>query len=149
MPIKTQTAVGLGFLAVLGYSLFRKGAALGNLHFFPYNIKNVRMQGLTPIITMGLAIQNPNNQSFTLKNIFGELYANGYLIGNVSVSYPQTIAANSEQIVYIEARMLLISIVNDILNAIKTGTWSQTLELEATANVDNLVIPLNIKYKFA
>lgn len=107
------------------------------------------MQGLTPIITMGLAIQNPNNQSFTLKNIFGELYANGYLIGNVSVSYPQTIAANSEQIVYIEARMLLISIVNDILNAIKTGTWSQTLELEATANVDNLVIPLNIKYKFA
>jgi hypothetical protein len=146
--MKALTAGILGLGGLLIYSLFRKGKALGNLIFFPYSIKNIRFQGATPILSLGITVQNTSNQSFTLKSIAGELFANNYLIGNLSQFTPLTINPNSEVVMYVDCRLSLLSIVGDIVNAIKTGAWSQNLELECMANVDNLQVPINITYKF-
>lgn len=100
-------------------------------------------------MTMGMIVQNPNNQGFLLKSFFGELYANNYLIGNVSLKTPVELPAGQQTIVYLEGRMLLLGIVTDILNGIRTGVWKQTIEMVSTANVDNTVIPVDIDYKLA
>lgn len=106
------------------------------------------MDGLTPVMTLGLAIQNTSNQSFTLQSLAGEVYANKYLIGNVGTFSAQTIHPNSETVIYIDCRLSLLGIVTDILNAIRNKTFSQTIELESTANIDNLQVPIDLSYKF-
>jgi len=145
--MRTATVFGLSAAGIILYSLFRKSAAAGTLNFYPASVKKIKFEGATPIMVFGLAIQNTSNQSFTLKSIAGNLYANNYLIGNIGAFNPQVIAANSQTVIDVNVRMSLIGIVTDIINGIKNNTFSQNLELESYANVDNLQVPVNITYK--
>lgn len=146
--MNTATTLAFGAGAFILYSLFRKGMAAGNLVFRPYNLKGIRLDGITPVMTLGLAIQNTSNQSFTLQSLAGEVYANKYLIGNVGSFKPQTVHPNSETVIYIDCRLSIIGIVTDIINAIRNKTFSHTIELESTANIDNLQVPVDLSYKF-
>jgi hypothetical protein len=143
------TAVGIGAGAILLYSLFTKQKALESLVFYPHSLKDIRFDGVTPVMTLGLAVQNTSNKKFTLNSIAGILYANNYIIGNISGFIPQVIPANSQTIIFIKARLSLIGIVSDVIRAIKNKTFSETLELESKANIDNLQVPVNLKYKFS
>lgn len=127
--------------------MLRKGGALGTLNFFPDKVRSISFDGLTPVMTIGLGVQNTSNQSFTIRSLAGNLYANNYYIGNVSSFTLRTIAPNSQQVIFITARLQLIGIVNDILNAFENRNFAQTIEIKAMANVDNLQIPININYK--
>jgi len=42
---------------------------------------------------------------------------------------------------------MLLSIVSNIITLINNGSMDQKIELEATANVDNLQIPVNMEFK--
>lgn len=142
----TQT-IALTAGALLLYSYFRKATAAGRLNFYPANVKDLYFDGATPVITLGLAVQNTSNQSFGLKSLAGNVYANNYLVGNVSSFTPQIIGPNSQAIVTIRVRMSLLGIVNDIIEAITNKKFTQVLELESWANIDNQQVPINIKYK--
>lgn len=99
-------------------------------------------------MTLGLVVQNTSNQGFTMHSMAGELYANKYLIGNVSQFEPYQVNANSETVIDIKVRLSLIGIVTDIINAIKNKTFTHTLQLDSTANIDNLQVPVQLEYKF-
>lgn len=43
--------------------------------------------------------------------------------------------------------MSLIGLVSQLIQGLQNGTWSQDLELDMNINVDNLVVPKQIKYK--
>lgn len=146
MNTGTTIAVAAGFFILTG--LFSKSKALGNLYFYPHSLKGIKFDGVTPVMTLGLAVQNTSNQSFTLRSIAGELYANNYLIGNIGSFVPQAILPNSQTIIFINARLSLIGIVSDIIDALKNKTFNTTLELESQANIDNLQVPINLKFKF-
>ena len=146
--MNTSTTIALGTGLFLIYSLFRKSNALGNLVFYPHSLKGIQFDGITPVMTLGLAVQNTSNQSFTLRSIAGELYANSYLIGNIGSFTPQTIYPNSQSVIFINARLSLLGIVSDIINAINANTFNQTLELQSNANIDNLQVPVDLKFKF-
>lgn len=107
------------------------------------------MDGITPVMKLGLSIQNTNNQPFTLNSLAGEVYSNNYLIGRLGTFQSQTINGNSETVIYVDCRLSLLGIVNDMLDAIRNKTFSQAIELEMVANIDNVqfVIP-DIKFKF-
>lgn len=144
-PLQALLLAAGGFII---YSLVRKGQALGNLFFYPKSLKGIKFEGATPVMTLGLAVQNTSNQSFTVNSMAGELYANNTFIGNVAVFSPVVINANSEQVIDIRVRLSLLGIVNDIIQGIKNRTISQALELDSIANIDNLQVPINIVYKF-
>jgi LEA14-like dessication related protein len=137
----------LGASAVVAYSLFRKSAALGRLNFYPEVVRDLQFDGITPVITVGLAAQNTSNQNFDVKSLAGNVYSNSYLVGNVSLFQAVTIPANQQVLLLVNMRMSLLGIVDDIINAIQTGNTTQKLDLEAYANVDDLQIPVNISYK--
>jgi len=148
---KTRTAalqtVGLAVLGILGYSLYRKSSAIGTLNFFPDKVRGFEFQGITPVFTVGLGVQNTSNQSFTINSIAGNAFSNGYYVGNISTFTAQTIKPNSQGILALELRLALIGIVNDLINAFQNGNFQQDLELKLMANVDKLQIPINLKYK--
>lgn len=143
----TLQIVGFGLAGTILYSLLRKKSGLTNLIFYPKNLKAFRFDGLTPVLTFGIAVQNTSNQSFTLNSFAGEVYKDTTLIGNISTFNAQTISANSEKIIYADARLSLLGIVSDLINAITNKTFSGTLELDAHANIDNLQVPIDLKFK--
>lgn len=146
--MNTGTTIAIAAAGFILFGLLSKSKALGNLYFYPHSLKGIKFEGITPVMTLGLAVQNTSNQSFTLRSIAGELYANSYPIGNISNFVPQTILPNSQTIIFINARLSLLSIVTNIINAIRNNTFSQTLELDSTANIDNLQVPIDLKFKF-
>lgn len=133
--------------AVIALTALNKVYASGTLNFYPASIKDISFDGITPVVTLGLAIQNPSGQSFTINSLVGNVTANGTLIGNVSSFNPVYVRANSQQIYYLNVRMSLLGIVNDIIKAFNGNGISQELKFSAYANVSNYTIPITITYK--
>lgn len=132
---------------VILYSTLTKANALQTLNFYPAAVKDLRFDGATPVITIGLAIQNTSNQKMILKSFAGNVSANGYLVGNVSSFIPAVIEPNRQSVLWLTLRLSLIGIVQDIISALQGGGISQNLRLSATANIDYWQVPIDIKYK--
>ncbi len=145
--MNTNQGILLGGAALVLYNLINKSAAGGTLNFYPDTVRNIRFEGATPIMTIGLAVQNTSGQKFVIRSIAGNLYSNNYLVGNLSYFLPQTIAANSQSSLFLDARLGLLGIVNDIIRAFQTGSIQQDVKLTAFANVDNFQVPIDITYK--
>lgn len=143
-PIVKTLLIGAG--AVVAYSLIRKKAAGGNLVFFAGGVQGFAWEGMEPVINISISVQNTSNQSFTIKSFAGNLFSDGFYIGNLSSFVPQTIGPNSQATITLAARLQMISVVNDIIKAIQSANFQKTIELKAMANVDNLQIPVNQKF---
>lgn len=136
--------IGGGLLA---YNMLVKSRALGTMNFYPDKVRNIEFDGVTPVMTIGLVAQNTSNQQLVLRSIAGNLFCNNFLIGNVSSFTPVVIRPNSQGIIFLNVRLSLLGIVNDIVKAFQTGSFAQEVEMQAYANVDNFQIPVKIKYK--
>lgn len=141
-----QTIV-LGAGVLLAYSLFRKSAAAGDLVFYPKGINALQFKSGSPILKLNLGVGNTSNQSFTINALAGNLYTNDTYIGYVSNFEGITIPPQSEGNIPVNVKMSLIGVVSTLIDGLSNGTWTQDLELSLKANVDNLVVPVTIKYK--
>lgn len=142
----TQTVLLVGG-GLIAYTMFTKKAALGSLNFYPASIKNIHFDGSTPVMTIGLAVQNTSNQKFILRSMAGNLYANSYMVGNLSFFQEQQILPNSQGTLWVDIRMSLIGAVQDIIRDFQNNNFSQELHLDAYANIDNYQVPIDLKYK--
>lgn len=132
--------------ALLAYNAVAKGSALQSLNFYPGRISSLKMEGTSPVITFGLVIQNTSNQSLILRSLAGNLYSNGYLVGNISAFNPVRINPNGQTIMAVTGKLSLIGVVQDLIDAIKGRGFKQIISFEARANVDKYSIPINLKY---
>lgn len=149
---KKQTVIKPGTILLIAggavaYALINKGKALQSLNFYPKGVRAIKMDGITPVVTIALAVQNTSGQQAVLRSFAGNLFANNYFIGNVSSYTQTTIRPNAETVLVINVRLSVIGIVSDILKAFNGQGLSQVMELQAKANVDNFQVPINIKYK--
>lgn len=147
--MNAKTTVPLLFGGYLLYRVIQRNAAAKNLNFYPDATGiTATMQGATPVINFRLAIQNVSSESATFKSIVGNVWANGYLIGNVNSYTAVQIGPRSTSYIPLTVRLSLVGIATDIFNSIanKTGL-TQLLELQATVNVNDFLIPIKIPYK--
>lgn len=142
----TPTIIALTAAGIIAYSLLRKSFGAGSLNFFPGKVHSLDFEGLTPVLTLGLGVQNTSNQSYTLQSFAGSLYSNGIYVGNLSTFDRKTVLPNSQQIIYVAARLQLIGIVNDIIRAFNNNNFSQEVEIKATTNIDGLQVPVKLKF---
>lgn len=138
-------AIGAGLY--LAYELVRKQIAGGTLLFTTDKIHSFKLVGATPVLTFGMRVQNTSNQDFVINSFAAQLTADNYTIGNVSFFTQQVIPANSQRILYVEARLMLIGIVNDLLRAFDTKDFQFDVRIDGYANVSGLQIPVNLKYQ--
>lgn len=140
---KTLLAAG----AVVALSSMQKAAASRNLNFFPSDIKRIRFEGIVPILTLGITIQNPNNVRMVIRSMVGNISANGIMVGNISTYRDTAINARSQAVMFLDVRLSLIGVVNDIVKAFKPGGIQQTVVIDAWVNVDNITVPMKMTYK--
>lgn len=145
--MRTEHLIAWGIGGAIAYNLIAKGTALGRLNFYPDTIRGIAMDGATPVMTVGLTVQNTSNQKMILRSFAGNLYTNDKLIGNVSSFSPIEINPNTQGVLLINAKMSLLGIVNEIIRAIEHGIGSYDIELDGFANVDRYQVPVKLKYK--
>lgn len=146
-PIQMSKALLLAAGGVLAYALLNKATALQRLNFYPKGVQSLKFDGVTPVLQIGLAVQNTSGQQIVMRSFAGSVYANGYYIGNISSYNVFTVRPNSETVLALTIRLSLIGIVSNIVNAFNGNGPAQELELDALANVDNYQVPVKIKYK--
>lgn len=131
---------------MVAYSLIRKGAAAGTLIFYPDKVTDFEFDGLTPVLTAGIRVQNTSNQSFTLNSFAGNVFSDNTLVGNVGIFTPQTVPPNSQQVFSIDIRLNPIGIVNDLIKAYQNQNFRKNIKVDAIANVDNLQAPVVLNF---
>jgi hypothetical protein len=145
--LKASNVVLLGGLGILAYTLLGKKIAAGTLNFFPNSVSGLAFDGATPVMTFAMTAQNTSGQIFTIRSLAGNLYANDYYIGNFSSFTPQAIQPNAASVLYMDVRLSLIGIVQDVIDAFENKHFEQDVIFKGWANVDNYQIPISIKYK--
>ena len=146
--MKTSEAVLFGLGGLVIFELLRKQLALGTLNFYPSGIKDFHFDGITPVFTLTLVAQNTSNKDFKLNSLSGNLSANNYLVGNISVfNQAVMITRNAQTPIDMEIRLSLIGIANDVVRAITTGNLVVNMELNSYANIDGVQVPIDLEFK--
>lgn len=141
------SAILLPVAALVGLSLYAQQRASGFLNYYISSIA-LAFDGMTPILRLNIAIQNPSNQQFVVRSMVGTVLANDTPIGNISSFQTVVINPNSQQILPVYIRLKVLSIVTDIITLIQNGSGiSQTITVTGNVNANNIVAPVNLSYK--
>lgn len=133
-----------GAVALYEYNQYRAG---GNLNFFPGQVTDMSFEGLNPVATAELLIQNTSNVTFTINSLSGSVTLNGTLIGNISDFTPVTIGGNSEGYIPLKLRLLTLTIVQNLINAFGGGAIKENLVVTGSVNANGVQVPLSITYQ--
>jgi LEA14-like dessication related protein len=98
-------------------------------------------------MSIELIVQNTNSSQLYVQSFAGNLFSNSYLIGNVSSFQQIMIPGNSQRIFIVNVKLQPLGVVNDIINAFQTGSFTQFLKLDASANVDGVQLPVQLEFK--
>lgn len=142
---KTSEVLLLAGAAGVGYWLWSKSKAAGNLVFSPGNVTNMAFEGATPVISFQIIAQNTSGTDLLLNSLAGNILSNGSLIGNVSNFFPTPIPANSSTPINLTASLQILGIVNDLIKAFQYNNIQQNLQLTGYANVNGIQAPINLQ----
>jgi hypothetical protein len=140
--------------AVLAWNIFSRKKAAESLNFIPGQFKTFAWENGNPVIVVTVLVQNTSNHIFNILSIAGNVYTetggDEFLIGDVSDFVQKTIPPISETEIEVKMRLRLIGIVSDLITAFTSHTlFDQTVRLEAYANVDNIQVAIDDKFKLA
>lgn len=125
---------------LMAYSYFKLAKSINVV------LKKIAFKGglLTPKIEITMGLQNPSNNSATLKSTAGNVYINEKFFSSFSNFASQQIAANSESDVIITLKPNLFGSVSIIKDFIKNkGKGEYVVRVDGTANIDGNAIKFN------
>jgi hypothetical protein len=98
---------------------------------------------LAPTINVEMAVQNPTNQTITIKSITGSISVNDKYLANVSAFGDQKVLPNQESILRLTARPSATGVFQSIREILTQPVGSIAASFQGTANVDGLVVPIS------
>lgn len=140
-PFLIIAAVGAGIIVL---NKLQTGSAASNLKYV-FDKIDVKFMVLNIQISVDIKVQNPSSSSFIIKSFAGDLFVNDYYIGNVSNFTATEIQGNSETIYRVAIQVSTLALPGAILSILQNFTGI-TAKLSGTINVDNLAVPINLRY---
>lgn len=136
--------------AAVAYYLYTQKKAIGLLSYYIKSVDGVSFSGFTPYLDITLAIQNPSNTSFTVKDIIANLTVNGNNVGSISSFVPLEIPEASEVPYPLQIRLNLIGLTQDLITLIQQQSGNAiTINLQGYVNASGITAPINLPYKIA
>lgn len=139
-------AIFTGLAVFIGYSLLRSGVSAGQLLWYADGIQKLTFEGMTPVLQIRVRAMNTGNVRYTLNAFAADVEANDTIIGNASFFTQQIIEPRSQVILLINIRLMPLAIVNDLITAFQTKNFRFKINVNGTANVNNLQLPVNLEY---
>lgn len=129
-------------MALVGYSLWRKDAGFKSIIFLPPQFNSLTFPNLTPVLGITMVAQNTSNQNFTVRALSAKAFCDGKYIGTVYNFNAQVIPPTSAFPLKLYIQLSLIGIAIDVVTAIQDKEFSKTIQLQGSANVDGLQLPI-------
>mgnify|MGYP003339863054 FL=1 len=128
-----------GAAALLLLSKYRFGQ---KANFF---LRSLRPGGslFSPTIKVEMAVQNPTNQTITIKSITGSISVNDKYLANVSAFGDQKVLPNAESTLQLTARPSATGVFQSVRELLTNPVGSIKATFDGTANVDGLVVPVS------
>ena len=110
-----------------------------------FMLRSLRPGGtlLAPTINVDMAVQNPTNQTITIKSITGSVSVNDKYLANVSAFGDQKVLPNQESILRLTARPSATGVFQSIREILTQPIGTIAASFQGTANVDGLVVPIS------
>lgn len=110
-----------------------------------FMLRSLRPGGtlLAPTINVEMAVQNPTNQTITIRSITGSVSVNDKYLANVSAFGDQKVLPNQESILRLTARPSATGVFQSIRELLTQPVGSIAASFQGTANVDGLVVPIS------
>lgn len=139
--------IALGAVGLIVAVLYSKANAAGTLLFRPGRVSNIYFDGAAPVIELTLAVQNTSSTGFVLESMAGNILSDNYIIGNFSNFTPINIAANNETVIPLRIRLGLFGLVQDLISAFTTGTFTRRVRLQGFVNAGFVRAPLDVAFE--
>jgi LEA14-like dessication related protein len=140
------TVLLIGGAAFLLWFLGSGATVVSNLKFIENGMTFDVSNPLRIVINLSVIVQNPTSGSVTLQSLAGYFFINGSQSGNVSDFIPSVIQANSQTQLNLILSVNDIALVGVIMNYINSGSSSVVVNVQATANVSGVAIPVNLSF---
>ncbi len=134
-------------LGSIGLYFYTQSKAAGNLVFFPGTITAMDFENTGPVAYGTIIVQNTSNATLSINSIAANVFTNGQLIGNLSEFGEVLIPGNGQAQIPVKITFQLLGIVNDIVQAFKTGHFKQDLSIEGYVNAGGVQAELKLTYK--
>lgn len=110
-----------------------------------FMLRSLRPGGtlLAPTINVEMAVQNPTNQTITIKSITGSVSVNDKYLANVSAFGDQKVLPNSESILRLTARPSAVGVFQSVREILMQPIGTSSASFQGTANVDGIVVPIS------
>ena len=137
-------------LTAAGFYILSKLTAAGvasRLNLLISNF-NLSINGIVPIVTLNVTAQNVTNDSLQFNALIATAYLNGTPIGNVSGFTPVNITPMSQVNIPLVIQVNAAALLSDVVSILSgTAGISATIEVKGTANISNLILPVDLIYK--
>lgn len=143
----------IGLFAWAGIKLIGKKNAAERLQYFVQKV-SFRLDGLTPVIDIICAVQNPTGETLTLGSIVGDVYIDSVIVAGVTSYQLTRIKGMSITYLPISARLSISGVISEagaLIDAIKSGGTSaiinKNVRFKGTVNAEGISLPLDFTYK--
>ena len=142
-----STLLLIGGGAFLLWFFGTRGAVVANLKFLENGMSFDVSNPLRIGVNLSVLVQNPTSGSVTLQSLAGYFAINNTQSGNVSYFVPTLIAANSQTQITLRLSINDLSLVKILMDYINGNSGSSiVVDIAATANVDNVPVPVNMSF---
>jgi len=132
--------------AVLLYFFYTKGSTLANLVFQVQSTNFDIGNPLSPKVLVDVLVSNPTSGSLTLSSLAGYFYINGAQSGTVSFFQLATIFADAQTLITLTLSINDFALAADIVKYATGQMEGLTIEIKATANINNIPAPVDITF---
>ena len=110
-----------------------------------FMLRSLRPGGtlLAPTINVEMAVQNPTNQTITIKSITGSVSVNDKYLANVSAFGDQKVLPNSESVLRLTARPSAVGVFQSVREILMQPIGTSSASFQGTANIDGIVVPIS------
>ena len=97
-----------------------------------------------PSISLRFGVQNPTDQTATVRSIVGQVDANGRTVADVSGFQALQVGPNTESILTVQAQPAAVGIVQTVAEFLRQKERGPVrVTFTGTANVDGVNLPIN------
>jgi hypothetical protein len=145
--VKLLPAIALTVAGVYVLSKLSAAGVASRLNLFISSF-SISVTGLFPVITVIVTAQNVTNSDVQFNALAANAFLNGTMIGNVSGFTPVLVGALSQSTIPLTIQVNATELISDVVSILSgSAQVAANLEIKGTANISNLVVPVDLIYK--
>lgn len=143
--MNSGTQLALLAIALIAFSDINN-TAKRNRYYAGIRLRITKVDMKDNFVYVTFRIQNPNTDAVIIRSIVGDLYVNNNKVGNVSSFDVVQVNGNAETYITLKVQVKIINTLVEWYKMFNNKKLKITARFVGTMNMNNQVVPLDVKY---